>query len=222
MKQRSVFEIIGPVMVGPSSSHTAGALRIAQIAGHIVKESVIEVKFILHGSFAKTYKGHGTDRALLAGIMGLSTENPDVRDAFHLAEKRGLSYSFQTAPLTEGMHPNTVSLELVSKKGKKLTLVGSSIGGGEVIIKAINGISVSFTGEYPTLIVQQIDRPGVAAHITSILAKNNVNIVTISMYREHRGTRAFTILETDENLATQVVEQVKDNPHIYDVFLVTI
>ena len=222
MKKRSAFDIIGPVMIGPSSSHTAGALRIARIAARILGEPVAKSSFTLYGSFAETYQGHGTDRALLAGILGYGTDYPGIREAYGLAESQGLEYIFQALPLEEGMHPNTVAIAAVGSSGKTLSLSGKSVGGGEVVIREINGISVEFTGEYPTLIVQQWDRPGVAAHITGVLAEENVNIVTIRMYREHRGTRAFTILETDEGVEEQVIEKIGNNPNITEVFSVVL
>lgn len=220
MKRVSAFQVMGPIMIGPSSSHTAGALRIAQIAARILNEAPTKVVFHLYGSFAETYQGHGTDRALLAGMMGYDTDHPDIRDAYQLADKQQIHFSFHPAKLVEGMHPNTVALEVQGVSGKTLSLTGASVGGGEVMIHAINGIQVSFTGEYPTLIVQQQDRPGVVAHITSILATAGVNIGTIRMYREQRDNRAFTILETDEALSQTLVNQILENQNINDVFII--
>lgn len=222
MKKRSMFDIIGPVMIGPSSSHTAGALRIAQIASGILQDQVTEADFYLYGSFSETYKGHGTDRALLAGILGYSPDHPDIRYALSIAEQRRVRFTFIPAALEQGMHPNTVGIELKSHSGKELRIVGSSVGGGEVLITSINGIKVEFSGEYPTLIVEQQDRPGVAAHITYVLAESNVNIGTIKMYREHRGTKAFTILETDESVSSDIIEKIIENKHIYHVFSIVL
>ncbi|SFH93751.1 L-serine dehydratase [Tindallia magadiensis] len=220
MKRISAFQVMGPVMIGPSSSHTAGALRIAQIAARILKETPKEVDFYLYGSFAETYQGHGTDRALLAGMLGYATDHPDIRDAYRIADEKQLIFRFFPTELQEGMHPNTVAIKVVGISGNNLSLTGASVGGGEVVITNINGISVAFTGEYPTLIVQQQDRPGVAAHITSVLAGAGVNIGTIKMYREYRGDRAFTILETDDQLDKELVQQIHENQHIYDVFMI--
>ena len=218
MKKRSIFDIMGPVMIGPSSSHTAGALRISQIALGILEDQVEEAIFYLYGSFSETYKGHGTDRALLAGILGYATDHPEIREALQIAEQRGVRFAFVPLTLEQGMHPNTVKMEVYGLKGKKLTMIGSSVGGGEVVISSINGIKVEFSGEYPTLIVEQMDRPGVAAHITRMLADGDVNIGRIRMYREHRGTKAFTILETDELVDADTIEKIKENEHIYHVF----
>jgi L-serine dehydratase len=220
VKKLSAFDMIGPVMTGPSSSHTAGALRIALIASRILKEAVISADFTLYGSFSDTYKGHGTDRALAAGIMGLSADDPGVRDSLEAAAEHGIQISFSTHALEPQMHPNTVALKAVGSSGRTLQLEGASIGGGEVVINRINGIEVCFTGEYPTLIIQQQDRPGIAAHITSQLADAGINIGTMRMYRHDKGDAAFTILETDEPVAASIIEAIESHPAITDVFLI--
>ncbi|MDW7670679.1 MAG: L-serine ammonia-lyase, iron-sulfur-dependent subunit beta [Bacillota bacterium] len=220
MKKLSAFDMIGPVMTGPSSSHTAGALRIALIASRILKETVVSVDFLLYGSFSDTYKGHGTDRALVAGIMGLPPDDPGVRSSLEKAAEKGIQVSFSTHALEPQMHPNTVALKAVGTSGRTLQLEGASIGGGEVVINRINGIEVCFTGEYPTLIIQQQDRPGIAAHITSQLAGAGINIGTMRMYRHDKGNAAFTILETDEPVAVSIIEAIGSHPAITDVFLI--
>lgn len=219
MKKLSAFDLIGPVMTGPSSSHTAGALKIALIASSILKETVLSVKFLLYGSFSDTYRGHGTDRALLAGIMGFAPDHPDVYNSLTIATEKGIGYTFTIAELLPYMHPNTVALEAAASSGRKLSLQGASVGGGEVVITRINDIEVSFTGEYPTLIVQQHDKPGIAAHITSQLARAGINIGSMRMYRHDRGDAAFTILETDEAVPASVVESIGLHQNITDVFL---
>ena len=220
MKKLSAFDLIGPVMTGPSSSHTAGALRIALIASRILKEPVVKVDFLLYGSFSETYRGHGTDRALLAGIMGFAPDHPDVRQALDIAREKGIVYSFSPHELEPHMHPNTVALKATGVSGGTLALQGASVGGGEVVITGINGIEVSFTGEYPTLIIQQQDKPGIAAHITSQLAGSGINIGTMRMYRHHKGDAAFTILETDEAVPVDVIDKISAHQHISDVFLI--
>lgn len=220
MENISVFDIIGPIMVGPSSSHTAGALRIALVAHKIFKEKIQEVVFTLYGSFEKTYKGHGTDRALLGGIMGFQTYDERIRDAYSIADERGIRYSFVLGTMDIGMHPNTVKIE-VKGNGKSLNLVGESVGGGSILIREINGIKVKFTGEYTSIIIEQKDMPGIVAHITGCLTKRNINIAFMSMFREAIGQRAFTILELDENVSEEVLEDIKENQHIEDAFLVS-
>lgn len=219
MKNISVFDIIGPIMVGPSSSHTAGALRIALVAHKIFKDEIEEVCFTLYGSFEKTYRGHGTDRALLGGIMGFQTYDERIRDAYEIADKQGIRYSFVPGVMDVGMHPNTVKIDIKGKH-RDLSLVGESIGGGSILIRQINGIAVKFTGEYTSIIIQQEDVPGIVSHIASCFTKRNVNIAFMSMFREAAGAKAFTILELDERVSEEVLEDIRMNPHIEDAFLV--
>lgn len=207
-------------MVGPSSSHTAGALRIALVAHKIFKEEIEEVVFTLYGSFEKTYKGHGTDRALLGGIMGFETYDERIRDSYAIADNRGINYSFVLGEMDAGMHPNTVKIE-VQGSGKQLSLVGESIGGGSILIRQINGINVKFTGEYTSIIIEQRDMPGIVAHIAGCLTNRNINIAFMSMFREAIGEKAFTILELDEDVSEEVLQDIKDNPYIEDAFLVS-
>ena len=173
----SAFEVIGPNMVGPSSSHTAGAVSIGKMARKLFKERVTEVTFTLYGSFARTYKGHGTDRALLGGVLGFATDDLRIRDAFSWAEKMGVKYQYIADKEFVPDHPNTVDIRMTGEKGTKMQVQGQSIGGGKIKITQINGINVEFTGEYSTLVVKQIDKPGVVTHITQCLSNQNVNII---------------------------------------------
>src|SRR5690554_2852359 len=169
MNNYSSFDILGPIMVGPSSSHTAGAARLGKMAFSIVSEKIKAVTFYLHGSFGATYQGHGTDKALVAGILGMEPHDVRLRDSFHIAKKNGLEYRFEVIQL-EDAHPNTVKMELRTISDKKHTIVGSSIGGGNIKITEINGLALEFTGQYPTLITQHFDKPGVIAKVTTILS----------------------------------------------------
>lgn len=153
----SAFDIIGPRMIGPSSSHTAGAARLAQVAGKIAGPDVAEVEFVLYGSFAQTGRGHGTDRALLAGILGLDPDDERLRDSFALARERGLAFRF-TNSQEEAGHPNTVRIKARSRAGRRSEILGCSIGGGSILITQINGTEVEFTGEYPTVIIRYTDQ----------------------------------------------------------------
>ena len=149
----SIFDVIGPNMIGPSSSHTAGAVSIALMARNLFSEEIKSVRFTLYGSFSKTYQGHGTDRALLGGILGFSTDDERIRDAFDHAKNLGISYEFIVDELTVTNHPNTADIELTGVTGRKMTIRGESIGGGKMKIVRIDHIDVEFTGEYSTLIV---------------------------------------------------------------------
>ncbi|MBP2026971.1 L-serine dehydratase [Acetoanaerobium pronyense] len=219
MRKISVFDVIGPIMIGPSSSHTAGALRISQVAYKIFKDEIKEANFTLYGSFSQTYKGHGTDRALIGGILGFNTENEKIKNSFELAKEKGISISFEIGEMDPDMHPNTVEIDLKGEQ-KTLSIMGESIGGGAIIIKKINGIDVKFTGEYTTVIVQQIDKPGVAAHITKVLTEQGINIAFMSIFRESMGEKAFTVLELDEKMKPDLLDELKNSPNINDVFLV--
>lgn len=217
----SLFEVIGPNMVGPSSSHTAGAVSMALLASKLLKEPVKQVAFTLYGSFAQTYRGHGTDRALLGGMMGFETDDLRIRDAFSIAEKRNIAYSFQTAENKE-LHPNTADMDIVGESGKKLFVRGISIGGGKVKIVRLNQIDVDFTGEYSTLIVSQVDKQGIVAHITKCLNDYNVNIAFMRLFREDKGAAAFTIVETDDKILPEIVEEIEKNEHVSNVMLIEV
>ena len=203
---RGVFDIVGPVMIGPSSSHTAGAVRLGLIAGKILGERAVRAEINLHGSFAQTYRGHGTDKALIAGIMG-------IRDALQLAAHQGLDYSFQPVHI-ENAHPNTAVIYLIGITGRVARVRGASIGGGNIMITNIDGYDVELTGQYPALITIHRDRPGVITQVTSILSKYEINVAFMRVSRQSRGEAAMMILETDDVLADDVLEECRQ---VYEV-----
>ena len=216
----SVFDVMGPNMIGPSSSHTAGAARIALLARKLLTGSLKKVEFTLYGSFAKTYHGHGTDRALLGGIMGFATDDVRIRDSFQIATDNGIEYSFIPNNVETDVHPNTVDILMVNEKGQEMTIRGESLGGGKARLCRINGVEVDFTGEYSTLIVIQQDKPGVIAHITNCLSEMNVNIAYMKLYREEKGCTAYSIVESDGIVPQTVAGRIKENPYVHDVMLV--
>lgn len=216
----SVFDVLGPNMIGPSSSHTAGAEIIAYLAQKMIAPPLRRADFTLYGSFAKTYHGHGTDRALLGGIMGFSADDTRIRDSFAIAAERGLAYSFTPNELETEVHPNTVDIRMENAAGQVMTVRGESLGGGKVRIVRINGVSVDFTGEYNALIVVQQDKPGVVAHITNVLSAHNVNIAFMRLFRKEKGHTAYTIVESDERLPDGVDGLLRQNPNINDVMIV--
>lgn len=218
----SLFEVIGPNMVGPSSSHTAGAVSMALLARKLFPAEIKKVEFTLYGSFAKTYRGHGTDRALLGGIMGFETDDLRIRDSLSIAKERNLDYHFSIGQNTGEEHPNTADIDMTGVNGERLFVRGVSIGGGKVKIVRLNQIDVDFTGEYSTLIISQTDRPGVVAHITKVLSEREVNIAFMRLFREEKGAKAFTVVESDERIPDEVVEQIRENPLVSDVMLVQI
>lgn len=216
MREISAFDIIGPIMVGPSSSHTAGALKIAKIAGKLAKGKITSVHFKLYGSFAKTYKGHGTDRALLGGILGMNADDINVRRSFDVAKERGVKYGFELAGEDNDFHPNTVEIT-VKYDGGKVVVRGSSIGGGEIEITNINGTEISFSGRYNAVIIRQQDVPGVVARITHIFEEHKINIAYMRVYRDGPGDDAYSIVEIDGAPNEHFMTEIENLPSIIAV-----
>ena len=216
----SVFDVLGPNMIGPSSSHTAGAAKIAYLAQKMITGPLLQVDFTLYGSFARTYRGHGTDRALLGGIMGFTTDDMRIRNSFEIAENEGIAFQFHPNEEETDVHPNTVDIHMVNKAGQEMTVRGESLGGGKVRISRINKVQVDFTGEYSAVIVIQKDRPGVVAHITKALSDRNVNIAFMRLFREGKGNIAYTIVESDGHLPENIREELLKNEHVHDVMIV--
>lgn len=216
----SVFDVLGPNMIGPSSSHTAGAAIIAYLAQKMIAPPLRRADFRLYGSFAKTYRGHGTDRALVGGILGFSADDERIRDSFALAKQQGLEFRFIPDETETDVHPNTVEIRMENAAGRVMTVRGESLGGGKVRIVGINGVKVDFTGEYNALIVVQRDKPGVVAHITKILSDRDVNIAFMRLFREQKGHTAYTIVESDQRLPEGVDALLLENPNITNVMVV--
>ncbi len=216
----SVFDVLGPNMIGPSSSHTAGAAIIAYLAQKMIAPPLRRADFRLYGSFAKTYRGHGTDRALVGGVLGFSADDERIRDSFALAKQQGLEFRFIPDETETDVHPNTVEIRMENAAGRVMTVRGESLGGGKVRIVGINGVKVDFTGEYNALIVVQRDKPGVVAHITKILSDRDVNIAFMRLFREQKGHTAYTIVESDQRLPEGVDALLLENPNITDVMVV--
>ncbi len=216
----SVFDVLGPNMIGPSSSHTAGAAVIAGLARKLITPPLKRVDFTLYGSFAKTYHGHGTDRALLGGMLGFDTDDLRIRESFQIANERGLVFAFTPNETETDIHPNTVDIRMENAAGQVMTVRGVSLGGGKVKIVRINGVEVDFTGEYSAVIVIHRDTPGVVAHITQVLSEHNVNIAFMRLFREAKGHTAYSIIESDGNLPDGISGQLRGNPNIRDVMLV--
>ena len=203
----SVFDVLGPNMIGPSSSHTAGAARIAYLAQKMINGPLVRVDFTLYGSFARTYRGHGTDRALLGGIMGFDTDDMRIRDSVPNEEETDV-------------HPNTVDIHMVNAAGQEMTVRGESLGGGKARISRINGVDVDFTGEYSAVIVIQKDRPGVVAHVTKVLSDRGVNIAFMRLFRKAKGEIAYTIVESDGRLPEDVAQKLEDNENVQNVMII--
>jgi len=212
----NIFDMMGPVMVGPSSSHTAGAARIGNMGRTLLGEEVARADIGLYGSFAETGFGHGTDRALLAGLLGMKPDDLRIPNAYEEANRAGMAYSFRTVELRDA-HPNTALLELTGKSGRQLTLQASSIGGGAIVVNKIDGIDVNFTGDFNTLIVRNQDESGSVAAITSILSQVHINVANMSVNRHRRGGDALMVIETDQHIKPRQVEFLSELPGILSV-----
>lgn len=213
----NIFDVIGPVMIGPSSSHTAGAVRLGNVALAVLGEKVKKVKLGLHGSFAQTYRGHGTDLALLSGLMGWKTDDKNIPHSKKFAKKENLEYEFEIINLGESAHPNSVKFFLEGISGKKTTVVGASVGGGAVEINEVDGFPLQFTGEFPTVLTLHNDRPGIIAMVTSILSCQGVNIAQMKVFRKKKGGIAAMIVEADQPIGKAVMELIANMPDIIEV-----
>ena len=212
----NIFDIMGPVMVGPSSSHTAGAVRIGLIARRLLGSQPVSAEILLHGSFAATGKGHGTDKALVAGLLGMQPDDPNIPRAFALAEQADMNLRIGSVDL-RGAHPNTVALKLTNAEGRTLDVNASSLGGGRVRVNSLDGLEASFTGEYPTLIIRNEDRPGLVADVAQLLSDRNVNIATMQLYRDRRGGLAVMVIESDQPIYRATVDRLCAHPGIVRV-----
>jgi L-serine dehydratase len=216
MKFRSAFDIIGPVMIGPSSSHTAGAARIGRVARTLFEKQPKKAIISLYGSFAKTYKGHGTDLALVAGLMDFDTFDERIPDSLKIAEQAGIEIEFVTEnALTE--HPNTVKINLFDGQGKELEIIGISIGGGTIEIIEINSFKLKLSGANPAILVIHQDRFGLISAVTSVLSKHKINIGHMEVSRKERGDVAIMVIEMDHKLEDAVFVELNLLPGVTQV-----
>jgi L-serine dehydratase len=204
-----MFDVIGPVMIGPSSSHTAGAVRLAALARAIFGGQPARARILLHGSFASTGHGHGTDLALVAGLLGLGADDARIRDAFAHARSAGLDVEFGDVELADA-HPNTAVFELEGPgpHHERMRIEGSSLGGGDVVVTRIDAYEVEAAGELPLLVVGHQDRPGEIAKVTAALAEADANIAAMRVSREARGAHALMLIETDAEIADATLARI--------------
>ena len=212
----NIFDILGPVMIGPSSSHTAGAARMGNMARTLLGSEPVEAKIHLHGSFAETGKGHGTDRAIGGGLLGMKPDDSHIPFAFDEAKERGLKYEIDAVALRNA-HPNTAVIELTGADGKQLVMQASSIGGGRIVVNKLDGIDVNFTGNFNTLVIRNQDENGAVAAVTSILSQIRVNVANMSLCRHKRGGDALMVIETDQHVKPNQVEFLSELPGIISV-----
>lgn len=211
-----LFDLIGPVMIGPSSSHTAGAARIGLTARLLLGEEVTRADIGLHGSFAKTYRGHGTDRALVGGLLGMAVDDERLRESLEIARQQGMEVDFQTVNL-RGAHPNTVCLKVRGASGVTMTVEAASVGGGNIEIHQLDGLHVNFTGKENTMIIRHLDTPGAIARVTGILAGRNVNIANMQGYRRKAGGEALIVMELDGVPEEEAVTEIRRLPDVQGV-----
>ena len=203
-----IFDILGPIMVGPSSSHTAGAARIGGMARALLGSTPVKAAIHLHGSFAETGSGHGTDRALVGGLLGMKPDDLRIPRAFDEAQKAGLAFTIDAVDLRDA-HPNTALLEVWDAAGKKLELQAASLGGGRILVQRLDGIDVSFTGDYHTLLIRNQDEFGAVAAVTGQLSRMRINVANMSLCRRSRGSEALMVIETDHKLRPLQVDTLR-------------
>ena len=208
-----VFDIIGPIMIGPSSSHTAGAVRIGKYARSILGERPVRARISFAGSFAKTYQGHGTDKAIIAGILGMDADDNRICNSMEHAREEELEYIFETLEL-EGVHPNTVILEIEGESGRVVHVRGSSVGGGNILINRINGAEVLISGKSTALIITHRDIPGMIGKVSNVLGDNGININNISLSREEKGGAAIMTIEIDGNIKPSIQQSIQNIPYV--------
>jgi L-serine dehydratase len=213
------FDIIGPVMVGPSSSHTAGAVRIGLIARALADGRPVRATIGLHGSFARTWKGHGTDKAIVAGLLGFHPDDERIRTALQLARAAGLTVTFRQIDLP-GAHPNTAVIELACADGQVTVVRGASTGGGRIVIESVNNLDVSFSGDYPTLVISHHDTPGIVAAVTRQLSDRQINIANMKVFRSYRGGIAVMVIETDQPIGKSLSGVISAMPGIRSTALI--
>jgi len=211
-----IFEILGPIMVGPSSSHTAGAVRIGKMARTLLGEAPVSAKIALHGSFADTGKGHGTDKAIVAGLLGMNPDDLRVPDSFAIARQQNLQIEFSTVELQD-VHPNTAVLDVVGQRGLHLTMQACSVGGGRIQVTKLDGIDVNFTGDFNTLVVHNLDTYGLVAEVTRLLYVARVNIASMTTCRHERGGEALMVIETDQRLPADLLQWIRELPDVMGV-----
>ncbi len=206
--EMNLFDIVGPVMIGPSSSHTAGAARIGRVARRLLGEDVAEARVGFCGSFARTWRGHGTDRAVVGGLMDVAADDARLRDSLEEAKRRGLRVTFEEIQL-KGAHPNTVRLRLTGVDGKQIEVIGASVGGGSIEIREIDGLRLRVTAQKHTLIIAHRDTPGIIARVSSLLAGAPVNIATMQVARSAAGGKAMTTMELDELPPDEIIAALR-------------
>lgn len=213
-----VFDVVGPVMIGPSSSHTAGAVRLGRMALAVLAAKPVRAEIYLHGSFATTGKGHGTDLALVAGLLGMSTDDENIVNSHQIAREQGLDFVIATADLGLA-HPNTAKIVVRDAAGREKTVVGASVGGGNILVTQINDFGVNLTGEYHTVCAIYKEQIGMVAKVSKLMAEGNINIARMQVSREGRYGNALMVVETDDPIPEDIVLKIKNLKEIDTAFI---
>ena len=203
----NIFDIMGPIMIGPSSSHTAGAVRMGFVGRKLLGFQPARANIALHGSFAATGAGHGTDKAIVAGLLAMKPDDPDIPRSFQLAKEARLEVHIQTVDLRDA-HPNTAVMTLIGERGRTVVVNASSLGGGRIRVNSIDGMNATFSGDMPTLIIRNEDKPGIVSEVTACLARRSVNIAAMQLYRDRREGRSVMVLECDQPLAPEIIDSI--------------
>lgn len=214
MKKTTLFDIISPIMIGPSSSHTAGAVRLGLLARNIYKNDFKKVTFKLYNSYAHTGKGHGTEKGLLAGVLGLGVDDRRIKDIFDSDLAKNIEYEFLYSDNFK-QHPNAVEITFIGKT--KMFIAGESVGAGEIAIRRINDFNVKLTGKYNTLLLVYKDMPGMISQVSTILQMNDKNIASLNCDRDEKGKEASMIISIDGNITDEIVEKIQAIPEVYFV-----
>ena len=208
-----LFDVIGPVMIGPSSSHTAGAARIGRVVRKLLGAQPVTADIGFHGSFAKTYEGHGTDRADAGGLMDFDVDDPRLRNSLALAREAGLVLRFSSVNL-RNVHPNTIVIDARAADGHSISIQAASVGGGSIRIQSMNGLEVGFSGTENTIVIQHRDAPGVIARVSSLIAEDGLNIGTMRVFRKKAGAEAVMVLEVDSRPDEDMLAKLRGLPGI--------
>jgi L-serine dehydratase len=209
----SLLDIVGPVMVGPSSSHTAGACRLSRVARELLEEEPVEAFFALHSAFAKTMRGHGTDRALVAGALGMEVDDPRIKGALELAKERGLVFTLKPRNMGPEAHPNSVAITLKGRD-RTIAILGASVGGGMIEIREIDGFPVSLTARDPCILMFYEDRPGMVMRASEVIGRRGINIASMEVLRRGKGEQAFMRIDLDAPLPAADVSALKEIPGV--------
>lgn len=214
----NLFDIIGPVMIGPSSSHTAGAARIGRVARQLLGEKPVRARVSFHGSFEKTYRGHGTDRAVAGGLMDMAVDDERLSHSLQLAREAGMDITFQPVSLRDA-HPNTVVVEVTGESGRHVAVQAASVGGGSILVQYLDGLEVGFSGEKTTLVIRHTDEPGAIAAVTHLLSSMRINIAAMRVFRREAGGEAVMAIEVDQRPQAGLIEALRMLPAVSDVTL---